>query len=83
MQAGVKNGGVLVTALLAGHFLGAMAARMLRARNFDAALRLPGAAPTSPGADSGFTPTFIAGMLVRLTAWAWKGTALMHCTSIS
>jgi hypothetical protein len=53
-----------------------MAARALGARNFDAALRLPGSSP--PGADRGFTPTLIAGLLVRLTVWAGAAWWLAH-----
>src|SRR5262249_10192347 len=39
-------------------------------RNFDAALRLPGSSPPDPEAERGFTPTWVAGLLVRLTVWA-------------
>jgi hypothetical protein len=69
-QGALYDLGFVVAALLAGHFLGAMVARALRARNFDAALRLPGSAPPGPEAERGFTPAFVAGLLVRLTAWA-------------
>jgi hypothetical protein len=64
-QTALLDGGLALAALLVGHFLGAMVARALRARNFDAALRLPGTEP-----DHGITPTLIAGLLVRLTVWA-------------
>jgi hypothetical protein len=60
-------------ALLGGHFLGTMVARGLRARNFDAIFRLSGSSAPAKEADSGFTPTLIGGLIVRLTAWA--GTA--------
>src|SRR6202011_4093350 len=58
-----------IAALVGGQFLGVMVARALRAKNFDAVLRLPG---TSPPADphGSITPTLIAGLLVRLTVWA-------------
>jgi hypothetical protein len=59
--------GVVVAALLAGHFLAAIVTRALRARNFDAALRLPGSSPSGSQPDHGITPTLIAGLLVRLT----------------
>jgi hypothetical protein len=68
-QALIQEGGVVIGALLVGHFLGSIVARALRAYNFDAALRLPGSSP--PAAEAvGFTPTFVAGLLVRLTVWA-------------
>jgi MFS family permease len=70
MQAGVRDGGLALVALLGGHFLGAMVARGLRARNFDAFLRLPSSSPPSPETERGFTPTFFAGVLVRLSVWA-------------
>jgi hypothetical protein len=62
----IKTIGMVLGALLAGHFLGSMVARTLRNKNFDLALRMPGSAP----AEHGMTPTFFAGMLVRLTVWA-------------
>lgn len=66
-QEALQTGSLVLVALLGGHFLGAMVARALRARNFDAALRLPGAV-AEPA--HGITPTFVAGLLVRLTVWA-------------
>jgi hypothetical protein len=72
MRAAFQTGGLVVAALLGGHFLGSMVARALRARNFDAALRLPRS--SAPGAeDHGITPTFVAGLLIRLTVWAGAG----------
>jgi hypothetical protein len=60
-------GSLIVLALIVAHFLGAVIERFLRANNFDAALRLPGAAPAT---EPGFSPTSVAGMLVRLTVAA-------------
>jgi hypothetical protein len=68
MQALVQDVSLAITALVGGHVLGAMAARVLRGRNFDAALRLPTRSPVP--AAHGITPTFIAGLLVSLTVWA-------------
>jgi hypothetical protein len=65
-----RDGGLALAALVVGHILGSLVARALRARNFDAILRLPGSSLPSPEAGRGFTPTFVAGMLVRLTVWA-------------
>jgi hypothetical protein len=47
-----------------------MVARALAARNFDAVLRLPSSAPPDLDGGRSFTPTYIAGLLVRLTVWA-------------
>jgi hypothetical protein len=68
MQAALREGSILLVALAAGHFIGAMVARALGARDFDATLRLPGASPV-PRAGGGITPTLLAGWLVRLSIW--------------
>ncbi|MBI3409726.1 MAG: hypothetical protein HY040_15400 [Planctomycetes bacterium] len=68
--AALKAGCTMVVALVAGHVLGAMVARGLRERNFDAALRMPGSSLSEANADHGITPTFVAGILVRLSVWA-------------
>lgn len=70
MQAAVQFGGVVLAALVVGQILGVITSRFLAARNFDAALRLPSAAPLDYQHERGITPTFIAGVLVRLTIWA-------------
>lgn len=69
-QTGIRAGGILFLAFVAGVFLGKMAARILGARNFDAALRLPGSTAPTPETPPGITPTFLAGLLVCLTVWA-------------
>jgi hypothetical protein len=76
-QSAVQTGSVLVAALLGGHVLGSMVARGLRAKNFDAALRMPGASPSGTP-EHGITPTFVGGMLVRLTVWAAAAWWLAH-----
>jgi hypothetical protein len=73
IQALIQNGSLVVVALLGGHFLGTMVARALRAKNFDAAMRVPGSAPPGPDTEHGITPTLIAGLLVRLTVWGAAG----------
>jgi hypothetical protein len=70
VQAVLPTVGVVLGALVGGYLLGKIVAVVLRARNFDAALRLPGAAPPGPDAERGFTPTRVAGLLVQLTVWA-------------
>jgi hypothetical protein len=69
-QGLVQDGCVVAVAFLGGTFLGAMVARYLRGRNFDASLRLPSGAAPGGDAEGGITPTFVAGWLVRLTVWA-------------
>src|SRR5262245_26886470 len=75
----IQTAGVVVGALLGGLILGALVTRFLSARNFDAALRFPGSSSAAI-AIHGITPTFIAGLLVRLTVWAGAGwwLAQMH-----
>ena len=77
-QAYLQDGGLVLAALLGGHFLGAMVARALRARSFDAALRPSGPSPAGAEPDRGFTPTLVAGLLVRLTVWAGAACWLAH-----
>jgi hypothetical protein len=81
MQAALQFGGVVGGALLAGQVLGVITSRVLAARNFDAALRPPSASPPDPEAERGFTPTFVAGLLVRLSIWAAAAwwLAQQHC----
>src|SRR5205807_8226615 len=73
-QVLIRHGGVALAALLGGHVLGSITARFLRARNFDAVLRMSNASPAE--GVHGFTPTFFAGMLVRLTVWSAAGSWL-------
>lgn len=70
MRDTMQSIAMVIIALLGGHFLGSMAARSLRAKKFDTVLRLPGSSPEGTEAEHGFTPTFFAGMLVRLSVWA-------------
>jgi hypothetical protein len=77
-QAMLQAGGVVLAALLGGHLLGVLVVRYLRSWNFNAALRLPGSSPPGPEADQGFTPTLVAGLLVRLTVWAAAACWLAH-----
>src|SRR5262249_14458192 len=58
--------------LIGGHFLAALVTRTLRGWDFDASLRVPGAAAAADPA-RGLTPTRIAGILARLTVWAAGG----------
>jgi hypothetical protein len=77
-RTALQDGAVVLVALLGGHFLGALVARRLRARNFDALFRLSGPSAPAKEADPGFTPALISGLLVRLTAWAGAAWWLTH-----
>ena len=70
MQAAAREGGLVVAMLLGGHLFGGVVARVLRDRNFDAALRMPGYWPTGPEGGHRITAAGLAGLLVRLTVWA-------------
>jgi hypothetical protein len=70
VQAALQFAGVVVGALVTGQILGVITDRVLSSRNFDAALRLPRASPPDPEGERGFTPTFVAGLLMRLSIWA-------------
>lgn len=70
--------GLVIIALLGGHVLGAMVERTLRSKKFDLALRLPGSSPGGPEPEHGITPTFVAGLLVRLTVWVATAWWLAH-----
>jgi hypothetical protein len=72
-RALIQQAGLAVAALLGGHIFGSIVARFLRSRNFDAALRLSDP-PSDAEGRSGFTPTFVASMLVRVTVWAAAGS---------
>ena len=75
MQALLQQGAVVLGALVVGHILGWIVARFLRAWNFDSVL---GLWDPPPGVEEKrrITPTFVAGMLVRLTVWAVAGSWL-------
>src|SRR2546426_1369875 len=70
IQTAAQIGSLLLGALVGGHYLGVMVGRALRAKNFDAVLRPPSSSSAGAETEHGFTPTWIAGMLVRLTVWA-------------
>src|SRR5437870_4692733 len=77
IQTALQAASVVLLALVSGHFLAAVAMRTLRAHNFDAVLRLP-LSPAAAEAEERFTPTVVAGHLVRLTAWTLGVWWLAH-----
>jgi hypothetical protein len=70
VQAILPTVGVVLAALFGGYVLGKIVSRTLRARNFDAILRLPGSPSPTPEAERGITPALLVGLLVQLTVWA-------------
>jgi hypothetical protein len=72
-QVLVQNGGIVLAALVVGHFAGGIITRILTARNFDAVLRAPGSASPHADGERGFTASFVIGVLVRLSIWAGAG----------
>lgn len=72
-QVLIQNGGIVLAALVVGHFAGSFIARILTARNFDAVLRAPGSAGPHADGERGFTASFVIGVLVRLSIWAGAG----------
>lgn len=75
----IQTCALVLAALLGGHFLGSIVARILRTKKFDACLRLPmSSSPQGTETEHGITPTFIAGLLVRLTVWAGMAWWLAH-----
>src|SRR5260370_28952277 len=70
IRAYILDGALLLGALLGGHILGVLVRRFLRAGRFNSIFRMTGQTPDQPEDDRGFTPTTLAGLLVRLTVWA-------------
>lgn len=69
-QALVFDAAVAIGALLGGHLLGKLVTRFLRKRNFNSIFRVTAPSADMADDDHGFTPTTIAGLFVRVTAWA-------------
>jgi hypothetical protein len=63
---------------LGGHVLGVLVGRFLRARRFNSLFRVTGPVSDQPQEDHGFTPTMLAGLLVRLTIWALAAAWLLR-----
>ncbi len=76
VKSGLQTGGIVLAALLVGYFVGSLVSRILRHRNFDAALRLPGSRTAETDSARSFSPTFLAGVLVGLTIWTFAGAWL-------
>ncbi|HEV3145050.1 MAG TPA: hypothetical protein VGZ47_14260 [Gemmataceae bacterium] len=70
IRAHTINGAWGFGALVGGHLLGVLVGRFLRARRFNSLFRVTGDVAYQPQEDRGFTPTMLAGLLVRLTVWA-------------
>jgi hypothetical protein len=68
-QAALIDGGLGLAALLVGHLLGVFARRFLDARDFNSLFRVARSSQDYQ-AERSFSPSTLAGYLVRLTAWA-------------
>jgi hypothetical protein len=79
-QVLVRGAAVLLGAFAVGQFLGHLAWRRLRARNFDASLRPPWLAATGAGRAEvrPFTATGLVSLLVRCSAWGGGVWWLAH-----
>jgi hypothetical protein len=72
-QMYVKNGGIVLAALVLGHITGSIVTRILTSRNFDAVLGAPNSAVSDTPEERRFTASFVMGVLVRLSIWAGAG----------
>lgn len=72
-QTYVRNGGVLLAAVVGGSFIGWLVTRILTARNFDEVLRAPNSKAPETDNKRGFTASFILGALVCISIWSGAG----------
>jgi hypothetical protein len=77
MRAYILDGVLAFGALLGGHWHGVMVARLLRGWRFNALFRVTRQVPGRSDDDHGITPTMLAGLLVRLTVWAFAAWWLL------
>ena len=77
MRAYILDGALALGALLGGHWLGVMVGRFLRGWRFNALFRVTRQVPGGSDDDHGITPTMLAGLLVRLTVWAFAAWWLL------
>jgi hypothetical protein len=77
-RAYILDGGLALGALIGGHLLGVLVGRFLRAYRFNSLFRVTGPVAEQPQEDRGFTPTMLAGLLVRLTVWAFAAAWLLR-----
>jgi hypothetical protein len=77
MRGYILDGAVALGALLGGHWLGKLVSRFLRAGRFNALFRVTREVPGGTDDDHLITPTRLAGLLVRLTVWAFAASWLL------
>jgi hypothetical protein len=77
MRGYILDGAVALGALLGGHWLGKFVGRFLRAGRFNSLFRVTRQPPGGSDDDHFFTPTMLAGLLVRLTVWAFAASWLL------
>jgi hypothetical protein len=76
-RAYILDGAVALGALLGGHLLGKIVGSFLRAGRFNSLFRVTREAPGGSDDERVFTPTMLAGLLVRLTVWAFAASYLL------
>jgi hypothetical protein len=77
MRGYISDGALGVAALLGGHWLGLFVGRFLRGVRFNSLFRVARQVPGGSDDDHGITPTMLAGLLVRLTVWAFAAWWLL------
>jgi hypothetical protein len=76
-RAYVLDGALAFGALLGGHWLGKLVGRFLRAGRFNALFRVTRQVPGGTDDERVISPTMLAGLLVRLTVWAFAASYLL------
>jgi len=76
-RAYILDGALALGALLGGHWLGKLVGSFLRARKFNALFRVTREAPGGSDDERVISPTMFAGLLVRLTVWAFAAAWLL------
>ena len=77
MRGYIVDGALAFGALLGGHLLGKFVGRVLRAGRFNSLFRVTRETPGGSDDEHLITPTMLAGLLVRLTVWAYAAAWLL------
>ena len=77
MRGYILDGALALGALLGGHWLGKLVGSFLRRGKFNALFRVTREAPGGSDDERVISPTMLAGLLVRLTVWAFAASWLL------